>query len=106
MTAFTHTFNDETNFMHVKLKGDFNHGDWSELIEFYKQEIGSGKLDWELDLLDVGVVNSMFIGMVVALNTSASAHNGRLNVVCRKDSAVSNQIRMAKIDQIVTVRRE
>ena len=106
MPVFTHELNATSKIMAVKLQGDFAHTDWASLIEFYKVEVAKGILDWELDLLDVGVINSMFIGMVVALNTSATAHNGRLTVICRRDSAVSNQIRIAKIDQIVNVRRE
>ena len=106
MSVFKHELDGKTNSMHVKLTGDFAHSDWSGLIDFYKQEVNKGVVDWELNLQEVGVINSMFIGMIVALNTSAGAHGGRLAVTCRKDSAVSNQIKTAKIDQIVNVRRE
>ena len=101
MSAFTITVQQEDGQAIAKLDGSFADKDWGGLIEQYKAKIADGIKSWILDLTNLQFISSNSIGLLIALNTSAMANEGGVQLILKEGSQVATQIKFAKIDLIL-----
>ena len=104
MAAFQSIYNKQTEVIILRLDGAFAEKDWGDLVAFYRQKSEGGFKKWLLDFSAVPSISCNSIGVLVALNTSVMANVGAMEVVLAKNSQAANQIRFAKIDQILNCR--
>jgi anti-anti-sigma regulatory factor len=76
---------------------------FEDLVRFYQEKISTGVINWDLDLCEIEFMNSLAIGMMVAFNASLIHRNGKLRLILKKGSKVTDLILCTKIDKIIDV---
>jgi anti-anti-sigma regulatory factor len=99
--AFTYELNEEGNRAKIRLKASFGQEDWVELMNYYRENVENGILSWVMDISAMNMVNSIFIGMLVALNNSVRAHEGKFQLRLPERSDVTTQIKYSQIDRLI-----
>lgn len=89
--------------MRVTLEKQFNNEQFELLIKFYQERLAGGVINWDLDMRQLEMINSMMLGMLVAFNASVSSRGGRLRMILKKASKVAELIIITKLDRIINV---
>lgn len=104
MTVYQQSFDPGDGVMRLRLLRAFNETHWDQIFTDYRKAIEGGRIRWEIDLRELELVTSMFIGMLIALSTSVRANAGELSIIVRESSPVANQLRFARVDRVLDCR--
>jgi anti-anti-sigma regulatory factor len=90
----------------IHLKGVPEFGEWEEIVAQSEKLLTEGYDDWELNLTELPMCNSIGLGMIVTLNTLVRARSGFFSIRAAQDSIPSRLLTLTRLDNIVSVHRQ
>ncbi|MCL5270333.1 MAG: STAS domain-containing protein [bacterium] len=106
MPSFECQVNESVGFMQVLLKADFTADKWDEFERHYGPLIAKGVVNWDLNLTEMQWINSVFLGLLVGLNTMLSTRGGRLRVLVPRKSKIADILFLAKLNRILNIHEQ
>ena len=101
METFSHKFLANAATMEVALHRGFSNDHYESLVKFYQERVGKGVINWDVNLQQLEIINSIGLGVLVAFNAAVASRGGRLRLILKSDSKLSDLLRLTKLDRII-----
>ena len=94
---------ENSQTIEVILQSHFGVDHWQQLENYYREQIGKGKVNWDLDLRNLGFLSSLLIGLIIGLNTILISRQGMLRLIIPKGSHLAEIFRIARLNRVLAI---
>jgi anti-anti-sigma factor len=75
--------------------------DWEAFDQYLSTETHNELTDWQLDLREIEILDSLSLGNLIATNARLARGGGRVNLLVKTNSAVERLLHAAKLERLM-----